>query len=677
MVKFTMNHIKWLITIVLCVTSVTCQRKDIHHMMYETFKNAAMCFRILNGTNQVGCSTSQSGSTGVVHLVNDETDVRWLLEESKAGPYMAVVPSRMFVRNVMLRLKDSPNVGGVLLAINGTNDRPADMSPDDTCPNRYSSLGGSCDDNSPWNPLGSGFLLVDWNVPLFVVKDPPVIQQIHECFEKFNVPLEGQVDRSLCSLQMTGHMYAAVDTPTCIRRNSLINSFNPVRYCDPMGDQNVISHLFSRKHYVAAPNNSVVLVSARLDAGTMFDGLAPGAVTTVTGIVTLLTTAHLLAQLLPEHKETYTKNVVFALLNGEAQDYIGSSRVVYDMQQGKFPSTDLPLRLEHLDLVVDLHQLDATKQMHCHCYQSNTAQTTVDLLAKSAKSFGVSVDGSCSSGKLPPSSLHSFLKANASIPGIIVTNHANQYTNMFYNGLLDGAENLGYQYANGSQIPTQSIQYSLAGMAQTLALSLAQMVDNSVTWPANLSTETTAAMVDELLHCYLEERQCKLFRNVTGDTVGPEEGPIPLYVGVSQSPNLATRLTLLALAQLSGRPTNLTQAQCINPSDPSKVNYHTFYWVGGDPPEWGVCMDTGITLTTAISPAFLIENYNWTSGEFSSWTESVWPGMSLRMFLKPAFSQELYTFVSGLVVLFLSFSSVYWVSRNADQLFNPLTCEHC
>ena len=31
------------------------------------------------------------------------------------------------------------------------------------------------------------------------------------------------------------------------------------------------------------------------------------------------------------------KNVLFALLNGEAFDYIGSSRMVYDMENGLFP----------------------------------------------------------------------------------------------------------------------------------------------------------------------------------------------------------------------------------------------------------------------------------------------------------------------------------------------------
>ncbi|KAG8288974.1 hypothetical protein J6590_007726 [Homalodisca vitripennis] len=67
------------------------------------------------------------------------------------------------------------------------------------------------------------------------------------------------------------------------------------------------AHLLSQllPEYKETYISYVVLVSAQLDAAAMFDGLAPGAMTTVTGIVTLLTTAHLLSQLLPEYKETY------------------------------------------------------------------------------------------------------------------------------------------------------------------------------------------------------------------------------------------------------------------------------------------------------------------------------------------------------------------------------------
>lgn len=60
-------------------------------------------------------------------------------------------------------------------------------------------------------------------------------------------------------------------------------------------------------------------------------------------------------------------------MNGETQDYIGSSRAVYDMQHGSFLSTKSPLRLEHLDQVIDLNQLDGTKTLHCHCFQSSIA----------------------------------------------------------------------------------------------------------------------------------------------------------------------------------------------------------------------------------------------------------------------------------------------------------------
>lgn len=84
------------------------------------------------------------------------------------------------VRDVMLKLNDSPHVSGVLLALDSSAGRPEHMSPDDTCPNRYASLAGSCNDTNPWNPFGSGFLLVDWKIPLFAVKDSAVLKQIED-----------------------------------------------------------------------------------------------------------------------------------------------------------------------------------------------------------------------------------------------------------------------------------------------------------------------------------------------------------------------------------------------------------------------------------------------------------------------------------------------------------------
>jgi hypothetical protein len=58
-------------------------------------------------------------------------------------------------------------------------------------------------------------------------------------------------------------------------------------------------------------------------------------------------------------------NVLFMLLNGESYDYIGSSRVVWDMQHGVFPMKPSssakvdppPLSLQNIALFIELGQI--------------------------------------------------------------------------------------------------------------------------------------------------------------------------------------------------------------------------------------------------------------------------------------------------------------------------------
>jgi len=45
---------------------------------------------------------------------------------------------------------------------------------------------------------------------------------------------------------------------------------------------------------------------------------------------------------------------MFILFNGEAYDYIGSSRVVYDMLDGNFPNDLINLNQSHIGLYVEL-----------------------------------------------------------------------------------------------------------------------------------------------------------------------------------------------------------------------------------------------------------------------------------------------------------------------------------
>lgn len=70
----------------------------------------------------------------------------------------------------------------------------------------------------------------------------------------------------------------------------------PVRYCDPLGGNNIWSTLYPRLK-AEETNKTVIVVAARLDGTSMFDGLVPGAMSPVSGIVTLLMTAKILASI--------------------------------------------------------------------------------------------------------------------------------------------------------------------------------------------------------------------------------------------------------------------------------------------------------------------------------------------------------------------------------------------
>lgn len=69
-----------------------------------------------------------------------------------------------------------------------------------------------------------------------------------------------------------------------------------VKFCDPLGDKNVYWSL--KELQPNTTEQSIAIVAARLDATSMFQDLIPGALSTATSIVTLMTTANLISQML-------------------------------------------------------------------------------------------------------------------------------------------------------------------------------------------------------------------------------------------------------------------------------------------------------------------------------------------------------------------------------------------
>lgn len=90
-------------------------------------------------------------------------------------------------------------------------------------------------------------------------------------------------------------------------------------------------------------------------------GVGLGAMDSLISYATLITTAHLLSELLPERLESDKPNVLFVLFNGESYDFIGSQRLVYDIHKGYFPSRSHathPIGFDNVDIMIDIGSLD-------------------------------------------------------------------------------------------------------------------------------------------------------------------------------------------------------------------------------------------------------------------------------------------------------------------------------
>lgn len=68
---------------------------------------------------------------------------------------------------------------------------------------------------------------------------------------------------------------------------------------------------------------------------------------------------------------------MFILFNGEAYDYIGSSRMVYDMKNGEFPNNIINFNQDHVGLFVELSQIHYDKEVGFHYRVKNNVYNLI------------------------------------------------------------------------------------------------------------------------------------------------------------------------------------------------------------------------------------------------------------------------------------------------------------
>ncbi|KAJ8954167.1 hypothetical protein NQ318_005761 [Aromia moschata] len=413
--------------------------------MYEKITSGTSCYRRLNATHQIGCSSKRGGSTGVVHYCDTLEDLNYILQNGTAPP-----------------LIQSGKVSGLILHANNT-EKLDYFTHENQCPNPQTSLEGTCNKKSVWNPYGTGLLYEDIPFPVSYLSSDEEVDKIKECFDKFNnYSYDSQAERPLCSLELeiihvcnyehsTLHEVSNFKILSTIfktlnlkflRRSNMTTNLHPVKFCDPLGDMNIWAALYplvsgtKRNETKPIRDSKYIVIAARLDTTSMFE-MTAGANSPVTGVVTLLSTARLLKSMLKrEDIDNAKKNVLFILFNGETYDYIGSQRLFYDMQRSDFPVRGLKpdneflpvIRPENISLFIELSQLGnaQNEKIFVHYLKEKTEISNFyNKLSANQDSIVISkVPDS-----LPPASLHTFMKNDTDFPGLILTDHETSYTN--------------------------------------------------------------------------------------------------------------------------------------------------------------------------------------------------------------------------------------------------------
>uniref|UniRef100_A0A673AC93 Nicastrin n=1 Tax=Sphaeramia orbicularis TaxID=375764 RepID=A0A673AC93_9TELE len=440
------------LSVVFPFTGVGCN--SVEKKIYVHLNYTVPCVRLLNATHQIGCQSSLSGNVGVLHVLESEDNLDWVLSKGPNPPYLVILEAALFTRSIMMKLKNGSNrVAGVAVVAPNTNPTEP-FSPYTTCPNentgvyteKYDPAYAHCN-VTVWNPLGNGLAYEEFDFPIFSLKDDNDTQVIRQCFLDHNQVVNGSAPQyPLCAMQLYSHMSAVTDTATCMRRNDINFSISPEGVCDPLGDSNVwaSSRPINTTQKGHKNSENVIIAAARLDSRSFFFDIAPGAQSSVTGFVSLLAAAHALRNATQEAPPNRT--ILYTFFQGETFDYIGSSRMVYDMENNQFA-----VDLDNVHSVLEVGQvgLRSDSQLWLHSdpvsRRNSSVRKLIENLQVASKDLNVTVNQPQASQPLPPSSFQRFLRARP-IPGIVIEDHQSVFTNRYYESMYDNAEYLNISY---------------------------------------------------------------------------------------------------------------------------------------------------------------------------------------------------------------------------------------
>jgi nicastrin len=303
---------------------------------------------------------------------------------------------------------------------------------------------------------------------------------------------------------LTSFMYAATNTPTCLRRG----------FCAPIGGQSVWSVVPPASGLSSPTEASEIVMSvASMDSASLFIQRATGAESDMSGLIANLAALNAIANAgIPA--ANFSRKIIFAFFDAEAWGYGGSQRFLADIanftcrqfsndskvacDRPYYPSLQFQkLDLNKIDTIFEVKQVGllqsgGSSALFVHQQQHNFSTVAVQtVLAASQSVVNISVAAASSSTPgLPPSSSQSYLKYGLQSKIAVITDHSDQYINKcvaildfisypsahtcrrFYQSRFDNNGNVDTaQICKSAQVLTNSLVLRATGFAVRLFLA--------------------------------------------------------------------------------------------------------------------------------------------------------------------------------------------------------------
>ena len=244
--------------------------------------------------------------------------------EPKYSSTVAVIEPTTLNKATVDRLMSHSKISGiaVLWKTESNATGPERYSPDAPIPNKDSFPGYT--PSFAWNSNGDSLNFAHYRKPMWLLSesDSDTVRDAAEA--------NPSLKNGHYGIAFHSRMNAGVDTATCIRRGM----------CLPLGGQSVISSLwnFSASEDRNSEERDVVYVTSRLDTTSMFHDLTQGSEGYMSGLIVQLAAQITLSEHIREGDidvNELKRKLVFSYFNGEAYDYLGSRKFVYDLENFK------------------------------------------------------------------------------------------------------------------------------------------------------------------------------------------------------------------------------------------------------------------------------------------------------------------------------------------------------